>query len=122
MKKGLILLFVALSLSFAVVAFADKDLPVFKAGESVYVCGCGEGCDCLTMSRKAGNCSCGKPLVKGVVSKVDEGKAFVKIDGKDRAFSTKAKYACACGEGCKCGTISQKQGKCGCGSKLKEVK
>jgi len=122
MKKGFILLFVALSLSFAVVALADKDLPLFKAGESVYVCGCGEGCDCLTISRKAGKCSCGKPLATGVVSKVDEGKAYVMMDGKERAFLTKGKYACACGEGCKCGTISQKPGKCACGSEMKEVK
>jgi hypothetical protein len=56
MKKRLISLVVATVMAFAVIAFADKTLPVYKQGETVYVCACGEACDCKTMSRKAGGC------------------------------------------------------------------
>lgn len=121
MKKSLISLFVASMLLVAVVAFADKTLPVFKKGDAVYVCSCGDGCDCKTMSRKEGKCSCGKALGKGTVSKVDGDKAVVTVGGKELNFVTKAKYACGCGDGCNCGTISQKPGKCGCGSEMKNV-
>ena len=122
MKKVLVALVVGFSLVFAMAAFADNSLPGYKAGDAVYVCGCGEGCDCYTMARKAGKCSCKKDLVKGEVVKVDGDKVYVKVNGKEQVFPVKAKYACGCGEGCDCGTVSQKQGKCSCGKPLKEVK
>ncbi len=78
--------------------------------------------DRLTHSRKAGECGCGSDLVKGAVSRVEGDKIFVTMDGKERAFSAKAKYSCSCGETCTCGTISQKPGTCGCGAPLMEVK
>jgi hypothetical protein len=112
---------VVLTLGLSLAAFADKDLPVFKAGETVYVCGCGAGCDCNTMARKPGMCTCNKPLVKTTISKVEGDKAFVTVNGKEQAFITKAKYACACGPGCDCGTISQKPGNCACGKPMKKV-
>jgi len=121
MKKMLSFMVLVSCLAFALVAFADKELPVFKKGETVYVCGCGEGCDCKTVSRKEGKCSCGNKLVKTTVSSVEEGKLMAPVKEKDTTFPTKAKYACACGEGCKCGTISQKQGTCGCGKDMKKV-
>jgi len=121
MKKGLIACVMALTLAFAVAAFADKELPVFKKGDAVYVCACGAGCDCLTMSRKDGKCSCNKKLAKTTVDKVEAGKIFVKVDGKELTFPVKAKYACACGDGCTCGTVSQKAGKCSCGTEMKKV-
>lgn len=122
MKKTLISLFVACMLMVAAVAFADKELPVFKKGETVYVCNCGDACACKTVSRKeGGNCSCNKPLVKGVVSSVAGDKAVVTVEGKDLNFVTKAKFACGCGEACTCGTISQKAGKCSCGKEMKSV-
>jgi hypothetical protein len=121
MKKTLISLFVTSMLLVAVFAFADKTLPVFKKGDTVYVCTCGNDCPCMTMAHKEGTCACGKPLGKGVVSSVDGDKAVVKVDGKDMNFISKAKYACACGEGCNCGTISQKAGKCACGTEMKKV-
>jgi hypothetical protein len=108
--------------ALAGVAVADKDLPVFKKGDPVYVCGCGDGCGCYTLSRKAGNCSCNKPLVKTTVARVEGDKLYAKVQGKELSFVTKAKFACACGEGCNCGTISQKPGKCGCGREMKAVK
>jgi len=121
MKKGLISLLVAAVLAFAVIAFADKTLPVYKQGETVYVCACGEGCDCKTISRKEGKCSCGNALGKGVVSSVEGDTAMIKLDGKEIAFTTKAKHTCNCGEVCNCGTISQKPGKCSCGKEMKKV-
>jgi hypothetical protein len=121
MKKGLISLLVATVMAFAVVAFADKTLPVYRQGETVYVCACGEACDCKTMSRKAGKCVCDKDLGKGVITSVKGDTAMVKLEGKELAFPTKAKYACDCGEACECGTISQKPGKCVCGKEMKKV-
>ena len=52
-----------------------------KVGESYYVCNCGEGCDCHTISSKAGECSCGQDLVQAEVSRVEEGRAFFKAEG-----------------------------------------
>jgi hypothetical protein len=121
MNKGLVSLLVAVVMAFAVVAFADKTLPVYKSGETVYVCACGEACECDTMSRNPGNCTCGKELGKGVITKVEGDKAMIKLEDKERAFKTKAKYACDCGDACKCGTISQNPGKCTCGKEMKKV-
>jgi len=120
-KMAIAVAAVVLTLGLSLAAFADKDLPVFKTGETVYVCGCGPGCDCLTMSRKAGSCVCNKPLVKTTINKIEGDKAFVTVNGKEQAFITKAKYACACGPGCDCGTISQKPGNCACGKPMKKV-
>jgi hypothetical protein len=121
MKKGLISLLVAAVMAIAVVAFADKTLPVYKQGETVYVCICGEACECKTISRNAGNCTCGKEMGKGVITSVKGDTAMVKVEGKELAIPTKAKYACDCGEACKCGTISQNPGKCTCGKEMKKV-
>ncbi|NVN89626.1 MAG: hypothetical protein HXX11_03400 [Desulfuromonadales bacterium] len=122
MKKCLIGLFVACMVLVAVVAFADKAQPLFKKGDVVYVCGCGDGCPCKTMSHREGTCACGKALEKGVVSSVAGDTAVVRVGDRDLNFVTKGKYACACGgKGCGCGTISQKPGKCGCGSEMKKV-
>ena len=121
MKKILSGLFVAILLLVAVVALADKNLPVYKKGDAVFVCACGDSCDCKTMARKAGKCSCGNELVKGVVSKVDGDKLVVKVGDKDLNFPVKAKYSCGCGDGCNCGTVSQKPGKCSCGTEMKKV-
>lgn len=122
MKKLLIATVTLLLLALAVTAFADRNQPTFKTGDIVYVCGCGEGCGCFTMSRKAGKCSCGKDLIKGSVTRIDKEKIYVTANGKETAFPAVAKYACACGEGCNCGTVSQKQGKCACGKEMKAVK
>jgi hypothetical protein len=121
MKKVLISLLITSLLLIAVIAFADKSLPVFKKGDSVYVCSCGDSCDCKTVSRKEGKCSCGSPLAKGIVSKVDGSQLIVTAGDKVLVLPAKAKYTCACGDGCKCGTISQKPGKCSCGSEMKKV-
>ena len=91
-----------------------------KVGDEVYVCNCGEACACDTISKAAGNCACGKPLVQTKVTKVEKGKIYV--EGQTKAFKSVGKYVCACGSKCKCKTISQKPGKCGCGKEMKKVK
>jgi hypothetical protein len=123
MKKAV---FVALAIVFSVVVAggalaATKGKLNLKVGDAVFVCGCGAGCPCDTMSLKEGNCTCGKPLVKGTVTKVQKGKATVKTATEERSFKTVGLYACACGKGCNCNTISQKPGNCACGKPMKKV-
>ena len=124
MKKPLaismaILLCLAMTgISFAALKNGQINL---KVGDEVYVCGCGEGCPCLTMSRNPGKCVCGNDLVKAKITKVEKDKATVMVNGKEQVFPTKGKYACACGPNCNCDTISQSPGKCGCGNEMKPV-
>lgn len=118
---GMVVFMAALFSVFAMTALCDEKLPVFKAGETIYVCGCGAGCDCQTISRNDGKCTCDKPLVKTTVTKVEGEKLFASVNGTEQGYLTKAKYACGCGAGCTCGTISQKEGKCTCGSKMKKI-
>ena len=124
MKKVLIVLPMVLLLALGVFAFAaEKGKLDLKVGDEKYVCNCGEGCPCNTISSNAGKCSCGKDMVKAKVVKVDKGKADFKAEGwsKERSFKTVAKYACSCSPECKCGTISQNPGKCTCGSEMKKI-
>ncbi len=120
---------VAVSLFFIVAgvstALADKGQKgqfTTKAGEVIYVCSCGTGCDCGSLAKKEGTCGCGKSLVTSTVTKVEGGKVFYKLDGKELSAPITGTYACGCGEGCKCGSISQKPGKCSCGSNMVKVK
>jgi hypothetical protein len=92
-----------------------------KAGDTIYVCGCGAGCDCGTLAKKEGKCSCGNDLVKTTVTKVEGGKVYYQLDGKELSAPARGKYVCGC-KGCDCGTVSQKPGKCGCGQDLDKVK
>lgn len=117
---------IVLTSTLASFAHADSATMNLKVGDEVYVCGCGSSCDCMTMSKKSGECVCKKPLVKAkavylegdwAVMKIPEGDAGYKL----QAFKTTGLYACACGAGCDCGTISQKPGKCVCGSEMKKV-
>ncbi|MFZ4857675.1 MAG: hypothetical protein ACOYL3_14880 [Desulfuromonadaceae bacterium] len=121
MKKLFTSLFVTSLLLVAVVAFADKNLPVYKKGDTVYVCTCGDTCDCKTMARKAGKCDCGTALGKGTVSSASKDKIVVTVGDKKLNFPAKAKYACGCGDGCDCGSVSQKPGKCTCGNEMKKI-
>src|SRR4030067_490548 len=89
-----------LNMVFAVRAFAgSKGTIDLKVGDEVYACNCGEKCPCNTMSKNPGNCTCGTPMVKAKVTKVEEGKAYLKAEGweKERVFKTVGKYACDCG-------------------------
>ena len=124
--KRLLQLSVVMIVSLMMVAavLADPSKMDLKVGDEAYVCNCGASCPCQTMSKKEGKCTCGKDLVKAKVVKVDEDVAYLQAAGweKPRAFHTVGKYACACGPTCNCGTISQKPGKCACGTDMKEVK
>ena len=126
MKKSVLLVLSLLFVCTAVVlAFADKGPNgTFdaKAGDTIYVCGCGAECDCGSLAKKEGTCSCGKKLVKTTVNKVENGKVFYTVDGKELSAPTTGKYACGCGEGCNCGSISQKPGKCACDKDMMKVK
>ena len=112
--------------TFLNVAMADSPKMSLKAGDEAYVCACGPTCDCMTMSMKPGNCVCNRPLAKAKVAYVEGDWAVMKIAEGDKgyrlqAFKTQGKYACACGDGCTCNTISQKEGKCSCNKEMKKV-
>lgn len=117
---------VLMVLAFASIAIADSPKMDLKVGDEAYVCNCGPSCDCMTMSKKPGECVCGKPLVKAKVAYTEGDWAVMKIADGDggfrlQAFKTVGKYACACDAGCDCNTISQKPGKCVCGREMKKV-
>ena len=121
MKKTVIFTLVfALALVTMAFALADKTKMVAKVGDQLYVCACGEGCPCDTMSRNPGKCTCGKDMVKTKVTKVEEGKIYV--ESRKKPFVSVAKYVCDCGPDCKCDTISQNPGNCTCGKKMVEAK
>lgn len=126
MKKVSCLLFVvAFSLVIGMDALADvsNGKLALKAGDEIFACNCGDECPCKTLSRNAGNCTCGKEMVKAKVISVKSGKASLKAEGwdKERLFPLQGKYACACGPECKCDTISQNPGNCTCGKEMKKV-
>ena len=124
MKKWFVALMtvVAIGMAGLTMAAVEKGMITLKAGDKINVCGCGAGCPCETISRKEGKCTCNKELVKTTVTKVEEGKIFAMVNGKEQAFKTTGKFQCACGPKCDCDTISQKPGKCSCGKALEEVK
>ena len=108
-------------LVFCAVSYADTTGKMdVKAGDEIYVCACGEMCDCDTMSMNPGQCSCGKDMIKTKVTKVDENMIYV--ESQKKGLKRMGKYACACGPGCNCNTISQRPGNCSCGKPMKEVK
>jgi hypothetical protein len=112
--------FVALLVAGLTVAHAETKKE-FKAGDTVYVCSCGAACKCGTVSYKEGKCGCGQGLVKTTLTAVKDGKVYYMVDGKELSAPAAGKYGCACGEGCGCGTISQKPGKCSCGKEMKKL-
>jgi hypothetical protein len=118
MNKKLVLPIAALLLLALGGMILAGEFPV-KTGDKVYVCACGEKCDCGTISKKSGKCGCGRDLVETTVTKVEEGSFTATVDGKERTFKTTAKYVCGCGESCDCYTMSNKPGKCACGMDLK---
>jgi len=127
-SKQIFVLTVMLCMTFALthLALADSNKMDLKVGEQAFVCNCGPSCDCMTMSKKPGECVCNKPLAKAEVVYVDGDWAVMKIpEGESsyrlQAFKTVGKYACACGPECDCNTISQKPGKCVCGREMKKV-
>jgi len=118
-----VLFVLAISLTIAGLAFAaEAEKTNLTVGDTYYVCNCPPGC-CETISSKEGQCDCKKPLVKATVTKVGDGKASFKLEGqeKEKEFKTAGLYVCDCPAGCKCNTISDKPGKCGCGKEMKKI-
>lgn len=124
MKKAIFPIVAVLFLAMVTIAFASNPKPVFKVGQEVYACNCGEQCDCYTLSKKAGKCVCGREMIKAKVTAVEKDMITLQAEGwqKPRPFLTDAKFACACDPKCDCDTISQKPGKCVCGKELAPVK
>jgi hypothetical protein len=104
-------------------AAAEPNRLDLKVGETVFACNCGEDCPCQTMAKKTGKCVCGSEMVEAKVIKVEAGKAYLQAKDwpKTRPFLMVGKYYCACGPDCTCNTISQKPGKCVCGTEMKSV-
>lgn len=126
MKKSVLLvlslLFVFAAVGLAFAAKGPSGKFDAKAGDTIYVCGCGDGCDCGSLGKKEGTCSCGQKLIKTTATKIEKGRIYYKLDGKELSAPTQGKYACGCGDGCDCGSISQKPGKCGCDKDMVKVK
>ncbi len=121
MKTLRIVLVVTSVLAFtAGVALAGPAELKLKAGDTAYICGCGEKCACQVLSKKPGKCACDHDLLKVTVSKVKGNKAYFEVGGKEQTASMKGKYTCPC-EGDCCEMISQKTGKCPCGKDLIQV-
>jgi hypothetical protein len=125
MKKtiGISLLTVIASVFFvlAVNAAMDDGTMMLAPGDEIYACGCGEGCDCHTLSRDPGKCTCNKDLVKSKVMKVEKGMVVLDVNGKEQTLPTTGKYTCACSPTCTCDTISQNPGNCTCGKPMAPV-
>jgi hypothetical protein len=125
MRKQLwIVLAAGLAVAISVLSFAGSTGKLqLQTGDEIYACDCGEGCPCQSMSRSAGNCTCGKAMVKATVAQVQANKVDLKAGSweKARSFITVGKYACDCPPECKCDTISQNPGNCTCGKAMKKV-
>ena len=126
MKKtiGISILAVVATVFFVIFVYAalENGTMMLSPGDEVYACACGDTCDCGTISRNPGQCTCGKDLVKSKVLKVENGMAILEVNGKEQTFPTTGKYMCACGPTCNCDTISQKPGNCTCGKPMVPVK
>jgi hypothetical protein len=146
MKKSILLLVLSAVICIVTVGGAgaashEKAMAGMKSEAStLYVCNCGDSCQCNTVAMVPGKCSCGKELTAMHVLQIDKGEALLcpcgggcscTLDAKDPAkcgcgkavkkVSLKGLYACNCGPACACNTVSDKPGKCGCGSELKKI-
>jgi hypothetical protein len=126
MKKSILLvlslLFVCAAVTLVFAAKGPSGKFEAKVGDAIYACGCGDGCDCGSLGKKEGTCSCGQKMVKTTVTRIDKGRVFYKIGDKELSAPMQGKYACGCGDGCDCGSIGQKPGKCGCDKDMLKVK
>lgn len=57
-------------------------------------------------------------LVISLVFAVTATMSLAQSGSESSIKAGSAIYACECGAGCPCGTLSNKEGKCGCGKKL----
>ena len=73
--------------------------------DQVFVCGCGEACDCGAVAVEAGTCDCGTPL---------EAARLIKVEGHEALL-------CACGGDCSCAVDAEDGSKCTCGTDIRRV-
>jgi hypothetical protein len=90
MKKTIITLIALLVLLGCMASrneMSSADLEQFKIGDTAYVCGCPMMC-CNSISRKpGGRCNCNNPMKKGIVSRIQDGRVYVRIaDGREKSF------------------------------------
>jgi hypothetical protein len=112
---------------------------VAERHDRVYVCNCGEGCDCGTVAVAPGTCSCGTELAPAHLVKVEETEGLLctcgedctcTIDADDESkcscgkeirrvsFEGTGLYYCKCGGSCTCNYVSAMPGQCSCGMEL----
>jgi len=124
---------------FIIGSAVQAEGPAVK-GTDVYACDCEEGCPCPSPFLEPGTCDCGLEFAKMRVLKIDGGTAhlckcdddkcpcsFDPADPKKcgcgarvKEISTKGKYLCACGPGCRCNSVSEREGKSPCGVPMKK--
>jgi len=113
-----------------------------KRQDVLYVCDCGDECQCNSLDTEPGNCKCGQPMKWTHVVKVEGNEALLctcsegctcAIDPKDPTKCGCGKpvkrvnlegqgiYFCNCGGSCTCNTLSKHPGDCRCGMMLKKV-
>ncbi|PKN17253.1 MAG: hypothetical protein CVU71_17135 [Deltaproteobacteria bacterium HGW-Deltaproteobacteria-6] len=88
MKKRMIILLAILAFLGCATEQNNKPEVVLnevKIGEAVYVCGCPMMC-CNSISRSPGRCSCNVPLKLGTVSRIRDGRVYVAVSGREKAF------------------------------------
>ena len=114
MRRSIIAgLFLVAALCLASFTIAGVSAGSVKAGDTVYVCPCGEACACKTISGAADKCACGKELAKATVIRVEGESAVVSVDGKEQTLTLGGK-GCGC-ENCKnCDKKMQKSGCANC--------
>ncbi len=76
-----------------------------ERNDVVYVCNCGDECDCGTVALEPGTCSCGTELKQA---------HLVKVEGNEGLL-------CTCGDDCTCAMDPQDGSKCSCGADLRRV-
>ena len=121
-KTSLLVVIASVFFAISVYAAMEGGTMMLSPGDEIYACGCGSSCDCSTLSRNPGKCTCNKDLVKSKVIKVEKGMAVIDVNGKEQTFPLTGKYSCACGPTCNCDTISQNPGNCTCGKPMAPVK
>ncbi len=110
MRKSIIAgLFLVAALCLASFTVAGVTAGSLKAGDTVYVCPCGEACACKTISDTADKCRCGKELAKASVVRVEGESVVVSVNGKEQTFAAGAKGCGNCNKECKnCDKIMKK--------------
>ncbi len=63
----------------------EKKPEPFRVGDEIYVCGCPMMC-CNSFSREPGRCVCNVPLRKATITRIDNGKMYVTVNGRVKSF------------------------------------